>query len=157
MYGGNSAELFVMPSGGDVADATPVDGGKRYGSQPYAFKYREKFEAGCVGQLQTAVASLAQAARIPANVAAVARPVAPTSLAKQLIPTPQARPVRFEDPETMANARGDLEPRPISIADVATGLNGVRMVGAGYFNLILEQFGEVTDETPPQATVSLTP
>jgi len=37
MYGGDGqAQLFVMPSDGDIADATPASGsGKSYGKQPY--------------------------------------------------------------------------------------------------------------------------
>jgi hypothetical protein len=137
MYGGpGSAQLFVMPSDGDIADAVPAGGGKRYGAQPYAFDYRENFNQACAAPLQTTVASLTAQATRPAAATASGGPAAP----KTPLPIPLPRPNPFEDPETLANAMGDLELRSLAVAKAPSVTpNGIRVVGAGYYNLILEQ------------------
>jgi hypothetical protein len=149
MYGGTAgaaaAQLFVMPAEGDVADATPVDGGKRYGSQPYAFSYRKAFNPSCAAQLQTT--TVASVAPTPARFAAPAPTsgvdtalASPTPPNAKLPPIPQQRPMQFEDPETLANAMGDITPGHVKMAQASTITRaGIRVVGADYFNLILDQ------------------
>jgi hypothetical protein len=58
MYGGKGkAQLFLVARNGDVADATPVGGGKAYSAQPYAFAYRKSYDRACAGQLQSGIAA----------------------------------------------------------------------------------------------------
>jgi hypothetical protein len=138
MYGGAGAQLFVMPSDGDIADATPVSGGKPYGSQPYAFAYRQNFNPSCAAQLQDTVAAVATeptraGTASPSTAAAATAPKTP-------LPIPQRRPVPSEDPETLANALGNITPRSLAVAAAPTlSPSGIRVVGAGYYNLILQQ------------------
>jgi len=148
MYGTDNAQLFVMPSDGDVADATPVGGtGKSYGKQPYAFAYRTALNPSCVAQLQSGVATLASTSTTatttktlttttgtPTTVSATAAPSGPA------IPIPQLRRTPFEDPETAANALGRLQATRIEPLIASTvSPTGIRIVGAGYFNQILDQ------------------
>ena len=147
MYGDKTnAELFAMPSDGDVADATPVGGGKPYGKQPYAFAYRTAVNPSCVAQLQSGVATLASTAISPSptkasvTTASTNAPAAPGTAAGPAIPIPQQRPLRLEDPETMANVGGALKPsgvEPLIAARLSS--HGMRIVGAEYFNQILDQ------------------
>ena len=125
MYGGASTnvQLFAMGSGSDdVADATPVDGGKSYSGQPYAFAYRKSYDAACVGQLQAGIelmASQAPATVAVATVTAVPGSALPIPLVGPqgpVPPTPKLRPDRYEDPETLANAAGGLTPDPTLMA-----------------------------------------
>lgn len=136
--GPGQAQLFVMSTDGDVADAQPVSGGQNYSAQPYAYSYRTSLNSVCVAQLQSNVdalaASSAQPISVPSPVAAA--PINP-------VPMPQLRPNRFEDPETLANAAGDLHPQALPAAPPATASlissSGIRVVGASYYNQTLDQ------------------
>ncbi len=156
MYGGpDKAQLFLTYSGGDVADATPAaGGGKRYGSQPYAFAYRSSFNAACAAQLQDGVASLSTAwANRPGTTTAAGTTVAAVA-PKDPVPTPVLRGARLEDPETLANFRGDIQPAPVLFASAPGNTrNGIRVVGAGYYNTMLDQIAE----SPVHSGVGLTP
>jgi hypothetical protein len=152
MYGGpNAAQLFVMPSGADVADATPVGGGKRYGAQPYAFAYRQTFDAACTAQLHAGAASLTTVAA-PAAATTTAASTAPTPS----VPRPALRPPRFEYPETLANLSGGLAPSPLAVVDAGPRRDGIRVVGAGYFNAILEQQQRAAGGPAAPAVASIT-
>src|ERR1044072_1510857 len=148
MYGTDNAQLLVMPSDGDVADATPVGGtGKSYGKQPSAFSYPTALNPSCVAQLQSGVATLASTSTTatttktlttttgtPTTVSATAAPSGPA------IPIPQLRRTPFEDPETAANALGRLQATRIApLIPSTVSPTGIRIVGAGYFNQILDQ------------------
>ena len=158
MYGGDGqAQLFVMPSDGDVADATPASGGgKSYGKQPYAFSYRSAFNPSCASQLQSGVATLASTATttsakaMPATATSVTNGgAAGITLSGPIIPIPQTRPLRFEDPETVADAGGGLKPTQVqSLVAVNSSSNGIRVVGASYFNQILDQQESATAPAP---------
>ena len=45
------AELFTYPLDGDVAEARSLRGDKKYGDQPYAFRYRKSYSSSCARQL----------------------------------------------------------------------------------------------------------
>jgi hypothetical protein len=136
-YGPATAtELFVGSLGGDMADARSLNG-QRYGDKPYAFLYRTKFNPVCVAQLQNGVHALANDPS--ALLVAPASPSATVVIAA-LVAVPQLRPRMSEDPETLANAGGNLRPRPVEQPAVARAAGaGPRIVGAGYYNLMLEQ------------------
>jgi hypothetical protein len=157
-----SAQLFVMPTDGDVASATPASGGgKAYGAQPYAFKYRTEYNQACAAQLQSGVAALVSRAPAPATsttaTPAAQPPRAATAPSGDPLAIPQARPRRFEDPETTANAAGGLDPGATEALVASTGVNnGMRIVGAGYYNLILEQQARA-DRAPATAAPATQP
>jgi hypothetical protein len=141
MYGGQGqAQLFVMQTGGDIASAQPVNGGKTYGSQPYAFAYRTGYDEQCVGELQSGIESLLSKTSATA-------PSGPAKTASgDPIAIPHVRPTPFEDPETLANAAGELHPQAAAKPAVtatadASGRTGsnIRVVGAAYYNQILQQ------------------
>ena len=142
LYGGPAqVQLFVMPTDGDVADAQPVNGGDSYSAQPYAYSYRTTLNSACVDQLQSGVNAVIAAAPPsgPASPGAASVP-APRS---DPVPIPQLRADRFEDPETLANAAGDLHPLALPAAPPAIAsqisASGIRVVGADYYNQILDQ------------------
>ena len=127
-----------MPSEGDVADAQPLDGGKNYGDQPYAFSYRTSLNTSCVAQLQSNVATLTASTAgssvgSPQTALISTAPTGPT-LARNgdPVPIPHVAQNRFEDPETLANTAGNLNPLTAiaPVATASTGLNGIRVVGA---------------------------
>lgn len=128
------AELFVQPSGADIADATSLTSGKRYGDLPNAFLYRDSYVPACAIQLKTGIAALV--ARYRSLLPTRNRPAA-VSLMRRLVPVPQARPPASEDPETLANAAGGFRIEPVApgsaavVADAAP--RTVRMVGAAYY------------------------
>jgi hypothetical protein len=124
-------ELFVTSLDGDVADARTLTG-KRYGDQPYAFSYRSQFNPACVAQLQNGIATLA--ALTPSGVSA------PGVVDRtDVVPIPQLRPRQSEDPETLRNTAGRLQPQPLLVRPAGAGPRGMRVVGADYYNLILQQ------------------
>jgi hypothetical protein len=132
-------ELFSYPTNTDVADAVSVSG-LRYGSQPYAFLYRQQFEPYCAAQLKQGVAMLGErywASRGNAPPGTVAAGVT--------IPMPNLKPVdRYEDPETIANRAGGPVAAPHGAAE-QTGVASVsviRQVGEPYY-------AELFDPTRP--------
>jgi hypothetical protein len=143
-YGGpGAAELFISSSGDDVANARSLTS-KRYGDQPYAFLYRTQFDPICAAKLQDGLRTLgttSAATSVPGE-PAVAAPAMLSAL-------PQLRPRRFEDPETLANAAGDIRPQSVpQSATMAEGSGGVRIVGAGYYNMLLEQQRALAPPSP---------
>jgi hypothetical protein len=131
------AEIFTHTTNRDVADARSVSG-QRYGDQPYAFLFRRAFFPACAGQLKEGVAALGGRyleARGPLpekakpTVAAEVRP---------RVPMPNMRPViRQEDPETLANRRGQLAVAPHVPEDeratIVAGGRAMRLVGDRYY------------------------
>jgi hypothetical protein len=158
IYGGQAdvAQTFVLPASDDIADATPVDGGLPYRQQPYAFMYRKQYEPSCVAQLQgglDALAANSPSAGAPGNPShgglvidpeARAKTAAPGVTAASIVaapPTPRAAPHVTDDPETLANRQGGIDPGAVEAAPVAahSSARPVRVVGAGYYNKILEE------------------
>jgi hypothetical protein len=128
--GGAKAELFVGPLSGDVANTRSLSG-SRYGDQPYAFSYRTKYNAVCVAQLQDGVSALASRDPI-VPIAALTMASAP------LPPIPQMRPRFSEDAQTVA-AFGEIMPASFSTPIIVGPSPVMRVVGAGYYNIILDQ------------------
>ena len=138
------AELFSHTTNRDIADAQSVSG-QRYGSQPYAFLFRQAFFGACASQLKDGIAALGErywSARPRPDAAPQA-----ASVARVVVPMPNMRPVnRQEDPETIANRRGQLAVAPYVPEEartmVATGGRGMRLVGDPYY-------AELFDPTKP--------
>lgn len=108
------AELYVQSVGADV-DRAVSPAGKRYADQPFAFLYRQTYDAACHAQLQSGIAAL-EARYLSAPVKAKSRPVAALS-------TPQDLISAEDDPEatvTLASQPANLS-RP------------VRLVGDAYY------------------------
>jgi hypothetical protein len=134
-----AAELFVA-RGDNIADARSLNG-KRYGDEPYAFQYRRAFNPQCAAQLHSGVAAVMTDA---------ASPTAGEDAVLTLVAIPQLRPRHSEDPETLANRRGRLAARWVpQIADDPTRATDIRVVGAAYYNLILQEQAKVAARTSP--------
>ncbi len=133
------ARLFTMRTDGDVADA--MSDGIRYADQPYAFQYRSTFDAGCASQLRTGLAALAD--RYDAAVEALAR-TADSTIA---VPLPQHPPSRFEDTETIADARGKLDVSSMAHTDTTAVPASTRVVGAAYYNAMLDEATSLVPRT----------
>ncbi len=129
-YGGTvKTELFVGPVSGDIADARSLSGA-RYGDQTYAFSYRTKFNAVCMAQLQDGVSALGL------------RSARPPQLAAANVSTPIAPPARVQSsqaPTRPADFGALILPTSLT-PQAPTGVPPVmRVVGAGYYNVILDQ------------------
>jgi hypothetical protein len=101
MYGGAGLATLFVQRGDDVADARSTDG-KRYGDQPFAFLYRDTYDAACHAELKSGMAALeTKALTMPETPVAEAVPVvAAGEAALQAISAVQPatdgkRPVRF--------------------------------------------------------------
>jgi hypothetical protein len=144
MYGADGqAELFAHSTNGDVGDAQSLSG-HRYGSQRYAFLFRRAFFNTCAGQLKDGITALAErywtARGRPAGETSV------TAVARPQVPMPNMRPTdRQEDPETVANRRGQLAIAPyVPEAERTMVVAGIRLVGDPYY-------AELFDPTKPYA------
>ena len=136
------AELFVLRSG-DVANAETVDG-KRYGDQAFAFLYRAAYSPTCAAELQQGLAALSQRSESARG----ALSLSTAALATVPVPLPRLRPVRGEDPETLANAAGDFRIEEIERLPVSASLSDIRVVGAEYYAVFLD---ELEKPRPPSA------
>ncbi len=144
MYAGEGlAKLFVQRQGADVTDATSLDG-ERYGDQSYALAYRSSYDPSCAIELKNGLAALAHRY-------GEAQPAASANAAGEQVPKPLPvpRPVATEDPETKANAIGDL-----SIAEAksvaASSASSIRVVGDPYYAQMLN----ATNPKPKQGALS---
>jgi hypothetical protein len=116
-------------------------------------------------ELQSGVATLASTAitssksTTPAAGASGANGTATaTTLSGPVIPIPQTKPMRFEDPETVADAIGGLKPTQTqALVASNTSWRGIRVVGADYFNQILDQQDSVTGRAPAAVDIATTP
>jgi hypothetical protein len=134
-----AAELFVA-RGDNVADARSLNG-KRYGDEPYAFQYRRAFNPQCAAQLHSGVAAVMTDA---------ASPSASEDGVLAVVAIPQLRPRQSEDPETLANASGRFAARwAPHIAGDPTGATDMRVVGAAYYNLILQEHAKAAARVSP--------
>jgi hypothetical protein len=137
------AELFSHTTNRDIADAQSLSG-QRYGNQPYAFLFRQAFFGACASQLKDGIAALGErywsARGRPADGGGVV-----ASVAQVQVPMPNMRPIaRQEDPETVANRRGQLAVAPhVPEEDRAMVVaGGIRQVGEPYY-------AELFDPTKP--------
>ncbi len=126
------AELFVQSAGDDVANAWSLSG-RRYGDQPYAFAFQESYAPACVAELHSGLRALA--IRYYSQIPPRAKVAAARHKPPRLLPLPQARPPRDEDPETLANAAGrfGFGPQSGAVALADRRVKPVRMVGAAYY------------------------
>ena len=134
MYFGNDAALYVYRTNGDVEDARSLTG-ERYADKPYAFGFRDSFNASCVAKIRDGLAGLAKVLPPPKIAVRVQR--APGDLARRVvdasIPLPAERPAQpAEDPETRMNDAGDFaivaeEPSQF-VADAS-----IRKIGPAYY------------------------
>lgn len=107
--GEGQAELYVQSAGADV-DQAVSSSGKRYADQPFAFLYRQTYDAACHAELKTGIAALEARylnAPVKAKSAATAAIAEPPDLvpveadatdAKIMLaaqPTNMSRPVRY--------------------------------------------------------------
>lgn len=144
------AELFVQNSD-DVADATSVTTGQRYGDRSYAFRYRDTYQSQCVAELQDGIRALAERYR---SASPAARRVAARQ-SRTPVPVPLLRPPASEDPETLVNLAGRFTVKPVApqVAVAAAGdapmtpvpPRSVRMVGPAYYADLFD-LSKVRDE-----------
>ena len=134
MYFGNDAALYVYRTNGDVGDARSLTG-QRYVDKPYAFGFRDSFNASCVAQIRDGLAGLAKVLPPPKIAVRVQR--APGTVGRRFvdasIPLPAERPARpAEDPETRMNDIGDFamiaDERSQFVADAS-----IRKIGPAYY------------------------
>jgi hypothetical protein len=123
------AELFYYRSDTDPADAKSLDG-KRYGDQPYAFQYKNSYNASCATQLTRGIAALGDRYLTAAkDKGKIPKPMASVAAS---IPQPIARQSASEDPATIGNAVGGLSLATPAAALADTASN-VRQVGDGWY------------------------
>ena len=133
------AKLFSYDPNKDVSTATSSDG-KRYGDQPYAFQYRQSYDAKCAAELTTGIAALAERYR-----EAMAAKRSGSHVAADIL-LPALRPSQSEDPETTANSVGHLQ---IASSRPATGVaTPVRVVGPAYYARVYSLRKPVTARPP---------
>jgi len=134
MYFGNDAALYVYRTNGAVEEARSLTG-ERYADKPYAFVFRDSFNASCVAQLREGLTGLAKVLPPPKIAVRVQR--APGNdggrVVDASIPLPAERPARpAEDPETRINDTGDfavqVEDRSALVAEVT-----IRRIGPAYY------------------------
>ncbi len=133
MYFGQDSQLFVQRTSGVVDEARSLKG-KRYVDEPFAFQYRDSFDASCVGQLHDGLAGLAEVMSPPKiavrGQSTPARMVKGVARAPALLPSPRPSWAN-EDPETQANLSGDfvIGRDDQQVAEAAA----VRKVGSAYY------------------------
>jgi hypothetical protein len=126
------AELFVQANSDDVANASSLATGQRYGDQPYAFAYRQAYAPACAAQLHVGLSALKQ------RYLSLLPPRRKVALApRKPLPIPQLRRPFTEDPETLANAAGHFTVKPVApavaVAVADAPAKSVRMVGPSYY------------------------
>jgi hypothetical protein len=143
-YGPGEAMLFYYPSpNGDPSQAMSLTN-DRYADQPYAFAYRQSFDAQCQARLEEGRAMLSQRlmAEQPLAPPPQEEPVEPVTPFEQAIaesvpvddmPVPIARQDAAEDPDTLSNRSGGFTPRITIRGPVIAGVDpSVRPVGQPY-------------------------
>lgn len=129
----DQAALFLQRAQDDVATAVSVDGKLRYGEQPFAFQYREKFDSACHAQLQSGISAL-QARYMDALGELPQRPARSARVQSAVVafPIPNLAPrARGEDPETIAMRAGGFSfaPKDVEVAAAPR----MRMVGDDFY------------------------
>lgn len=132
MCPGTEVVLYAHRNPGqDSSKALSIDDRTRYSELPTAFAYRKSLTPGCTCGKSTALDI----------VAGGYSPAAMNFSSAGLAPIPSVRPTLGEDPETLANRYGQLDPgevgKPNVVAPVAslnlTAGGPVRRVGPSYF------------------------
>jgi hypothetical protein len=117
MYGKDGLATLYVQRGDDVADARSVDGKQRYGDQPFAFLYRDTFDAACHAELKDGLAALRSR-----TIAAGPQPAAdrtPAALASDATAA-EVTPVTAAGPATMTETVADASTRAAAEAPSAT-------------------------------------
>lgn len=135
MCPGSDVALYIYRNPGQEVDQMVSLAGEPYSALPTAFRYRKEYDAACTCKAPASAALSPIAA--PANLT----PMSPLPAAPAIIlPKPLARPVRGEDPETLANRAGDFSPKPVAprssddtVAGGAAGGQHIRIVGPKYY------------------------
>ncbi len=132
MCPGSDVALYIYRNPGEEVNQMVSLAGEPYSALPTAFRYRQEYDAACTCRAP-ASAALSPIAT-PTNLNPIS--AAPTVL----LPRPLPRPVRGEDPETLANRAGDFSPNPVTarsagdaMAGPQTGGRHVRIVGPNYY------------------------
>lgn len=133
MCPGADVGLYVYRNPGEDVSQMVSLTGEPYSALPTAFRYRQEYDVACT--CRGAVAATLAPTTPPADV--VTSSPAPTSL----LPTPLPRPVRGEDPETLADHDGNFMPRPVAAVDADAAAAGadsaartVRIVGPSFYS-----------------------
>ena len=127
----SDVDLYIYRNPGEDVSQMVSLAGEPYSALPTAFQYRKEYDAACTCGASASAALTPITA--PANLTPA--PAAPTTI----LPKPLTRPVRGEDPETLANRAGDFSPKPVaarSSGDAVAGVSGerhIRIVGPKYY------------------------
>ena len=137
MCPGADVALYIHHNPGQESESMVSLAGEPYSALPTAFLYRDQYISACsCGRPLVDYAMLQQQQQDQITVAGV--PVQGAS--PQFLPVPFKRPMPSEDPETIANRRGEFtaEPPQVSIPGAMAVLIGpdgkrVRVVGPSYY------------------------
>ncbi len=128
-------KLYTYHNPGEDPNAMVSIDGEPYTALPTAFRYRSEYDPNCT----CGSAKASAFAELSAQAAALTLPGMPETAAPA-VPTPSSRPVRGEDPETLANRVGNLAPHPAAdslgpeVAGASAGGKGrIRIVGPEYY------------------------
>ena len=132
MCPGSDVALYIYRNPGEDVNQMVSLAGEPYSALPTAFRYRQEYDAACTCRAPASAAFSPIATPTDLNPVSAAPTV--------LLPKPQPRPARGEDPETLANRAGDFAPRPVTAAadntttaGPQTGGRHVRIVGPSYY------------------------
>ncbi len=132
MCPGSDVGLYIYRNPGEDVSQMVSLAGEPYSALPTAFRYRKEYDAACTCKAPASAALSPVTA--PANLSPL--PAAPIAV----LPKPLQRPVKGEDPETLANRAGDFAPKPVAaqrsgetVAGATTGEPHVRIVGPKYY------------------------
>lgn len=138
MCPGADATLYIYRNPGEAVDQMVSLTGEPYTALPTAFRYRQEYDAACTCGRPAVTAMTPITA--PADLSAAAGVPSALSTPSVIMPRPLPRPVRGEDPETLANRAGEFAPKPVTakpvgdaVAGVADGQRSVRIVGPHYY------------------------
>jgi hypothetical protein len=139
MCPGAEAALYVHRNPGEDTEAMVSLDGQPYTALPTAFRYRQEYDKACTCRSAT---GLSMRADLSTSEEPVAGPVDSASFLSpaSIMPLPRLRPEALgEDPETVANRNGKLDPlagppRPgDALAGVAADGRKIRIVGPADF------------------------
>jgi hypothetical protein len=141
MCPGADVSLYIHHNPGEDVDAmVSATAGVPYTALPTAFRYRTSYDPSCSCGTPTPASLYDRLAAQAATLTPGRTPGAPQPLASAIaVPRPQLRPAASEDPETLANRSGDLDPLPPAqeagpeVAGVSVDGRAVRVVGPEYY------------------------
>jgi hypothetical protein len=133
MCPGTETLLYTYRNPGEDTDQMVSLAGEPYTSLPSAFKFRTSYDKSCTcGSVSASLGGFTEF-----QTGGTIDPLA--TAAATVPPSPNLRPPRGEDPETIANRAGDFTPRPVVPApdgETATATadgKKVRIVGPAYY------------------------